>query len=246
MSYGRYSYGKIAYGRRVVAAASGNTATISWTEANDIFAVTASISNIATISWVEGSETFSANAVITNAASAAWIEGNEVVAVTMQNPAAAGNIAAIAWIEANDTFLANASIRNNAGVAWIEQDENIAITMFNSSAQPERNMGFEMVSMKPWIERLKEVNAKKYIPAVSKNKIRKARRVEFDAAQLAITELASDEKFQLLMQKWNKIYDNVGETPTISTELLFMAQIALRIREIEQDDEDAILALLLA
>lgn len=81
-----------------VPAASGNTATIAWSEADDITAITANISNIATIAWTEANDTTAIIASIQNNTAISWTEANDMTSIT----ASVVSSASIAWIEDDD------------------------------------------------------------------------------------------------------------------------------------------------
>lgn len=113
-----------------------------------------------------------------------------------------------------------------------------------------RNAGFEMgrgireVSFKPLLQRIREARQAKVKPA-QKNAQKRARIIEIEAAHVAL-EHGGESEFKVLMGKW------LAQSPVVTAQArridsyeLFMAQVALRIAAIEQDEEDAVIALLM-
>lgn len=114
--------------------------------------------------------------------------------------------------------------------------------------------GFEsrivpMVQRKTLLQRIRESHPIRIKPV--KQKARKkasaegaASVIEVRAAQLAIDD-GSEAEFRSLMDQWIAQKPVIPEAAGLDPYALFMAQVALQIKQIEQDDEDAVLTLLL-
>lgn len=114
--------------------------------------------------------------------------------------------------------------------------------------------GFEMVggarevSIKPLLQRVMEARAPRVKPR--KPAARKAaREIEYEAAELLSNkDTGGEQAFYLLMQQWLAFSPRLPQYAGVSAEQLFMAQVAMRIEQIrrfEQDEEDAVIALLM-
>lgn len=82
-----------------------------------------------------------------------------------------------------------------------------------------------------------------------KKKARKqARVIEVEAAEVALSS-GNEEQFRALMAQWvAQTPPALPEAPSVDLQQLFMAQVAMRVRQIEafeQDEEEALIALLL-
>ena len=117
------------------------------------------------------------------------------------------------------------------------------------------NFGFEMggvrtVSFKPLMQRIREARAGRLARLKPKRKVaqRKAAAIEIKAAELAVAG-GNESAFMALMRQWLAQTPMLINAPDIEAEQLFLAQVGLRLRQIEQaeqDDEEAVLALLFA
>ena len=117
--------------------------------------------------------------------------------------------------------------------------------------------GFEMssggvrtVSFKPLMQRIREARAGRLARLKPKRKAaqRKAAAIEVKAAELAVAG-GNESAFMALMRQWLAQTPMLTNAPDNEAEQLFLAQVGLRLRQIEQaeqDDEEAVLALLLA
>jgi len=115
--------------------------------------------------------------------------------------------------------------------------------------------GFEMggvrtVSFKPLMQRIREARAGRLARLKPKRKVaqRKAAAIEIKAAELAVAG-GNESAFMALMRQWLAQTPMLINAPDHDAEQLFLAQVRLRLRQIEQaeqDDEEAVLALLLA
>lgn len=108
--------------------------------------------------------------------------------------------------------------------------------------------GFEyrivpMVRHKTLLQRIRESRPVKVNPVKQKSR-KKASVIEVRAAQLAIDD-GSEAEFRSLMDQWRAQNPVTPEAAGVDQYALFMAQVALQIKQIEQDDEDAVLTLLL-
>lgn len=100
-----------------------------------------------------------------------------------------------------------------------------------------------MVRHKTLLQRIRESRPIKVKPV--KQKVRKkASVIEVRAAQLAIDD-GSEAEFRALMDQWVAQKLVIPEAAGVDQYAIFMAQVALQIKQIEQDDEDAVLTLLL-
>lgn len=110
--------------------------------------------------------------------------------------------------------------------------------------------GVEFVSIKPLIQKIKEKYQDKVASVKANRKTRRQIKViEVAAAQLAASDQITDAKFDQLLAEWSKFEPYIEGAPEVDLKSLFMAQIAFRLRQIEQteqDEEEAIIALLLA
>lgn len=110
--------------------------------------------------------------------------------------------------------------------------------------------GVEFVSIKPLIQKIKEKYQDKVASVKANRKTRRQIKViEVAAAQLAASDQITDAKFDQLLTEWSKFEPFIEGAPEVDLKSLFMAQIAFRLRQIEQteqDEEEAIIALLLA
>lgn len=119
-----------------------------------------------------------------------------------------------------------------------------------SAPSPSLRAGVEFVSIKPLIKRIKE----KYQDKLASIKANRATRRQIKAIEVAAAKLASDDsitdtRFNELLAEWSKFEPYIENAPEIDLISLFMAQIALRLQQLEQteqDEEEAILALLMA
>lgn len=110
--------------------------------------------------------------------------------------------------------------------------------------------GVEFVSIKPLIKKIKE----KYQDRLASIKANRATRRQIKVIEVAAAKLASDDsitdaRFNELLAEWSKFEPYIENAPDIDLRSLFMAQIAFRLRQLEQteqDEEEAIIALLLA
>ena len=115
---------------------------------------------------------------------------------------------------------------------------------------PTARLGFEIngiptVSFKPLLQRIKEARAERIKPA-KKSARRKARVIEGQAVDLVLSG-GGESAFNELMRQWVRQEPVLPAQPSINLEQLFMAQVAIHIRRIEeQDEEDALIALLVA
>ena len=121
-----------------------------------------------------------------------------------------------------------------------------------SAPQPSSPLraGVEFVSIKPLIQKIKEKYQDKVASVRANRKTRRQIKViEVAAAQLAASDQITDAKFDQLLAEWTKFEPFIEGAPEVDLKSLFMAQIAFRLRQIEQteqDEEEAIIALLLA
>lgn len=126
------------------------------------------------------------------------------------------------------------------------------------STEPGRNAGSvisagrprRFVTHKPLLQRVLEARAKKLNPP--KVVRAKVRAIEVEAAQEVLAG-GGEEEFRALLARWKaQVQPKLETAPQeIDPEQLFMAQVAMRIRaleyerQLEQEEEDEILALLL-
>ncbi len=123
---------------------------------------------------------------------------------------------------------------------------------------PVTGMGFEMggkvreVSIKPLLDRILEARAERIKP-IKKSARAKARLIEGIAAELAMND-GGEREFRALMDEWLAQEPQLPDQPGLDIEQLFMAQVAMRVQRMqaeaearrlfEQDEEDALMALL--
>lgn len=113
------------------------------------------------------------------------------------------------------------------------------------------NLGFQLggireVTHKRLMDRIIEARAERIKPA-SKRARKRAQVIEVQAAEIAKT--GNEARFFELLDQWIAEKPQIPEAPGIDVAQLFMAQVAMQLRRIEQeqqiDEEEALLVLLL-
>jgi hypothetical protein len=103
--------------------------TIAWTEADDACAVTGQLADRTSLAWTEADDVYSALVTETDAESFAWTEPDDVCAVATSII----NRSSIGWAEADDAesiTATEATPTNVSGsLAWTEQDDGFAAFM---------------------------------------------------------------------------------------------------------------------
>ncbi|WP_156328106.1 MULTISPECIES: hypothetical protein [unclassified Massilia] len=115
----------------VSVAQTGNTATLAWTEADDVASITDVITDSATEGWAEADDAHAIAAAVVNRAAASWTEGDDVHAAV----SVVSDSDALWWIEADDVIALAGTVAtqqpvNVAGsLGWTEQDDAFAAFM---------------------------------------------------------------------------------------------------------------------
>lgn len=115
------------------------TATASWTEGSEVFAMAATVAQpgvTAVASWTEGGETFAMTATVAApagiSATAAWTEGDEVFSM-VGTVAAAPITANAAWTEGSEIFTMTGEVAGPIGITvvagWTEAPEIFSMNM---------------------------------------------------------------------------------------------------------------------
>lgn len=186
--------------------------------------------------------------------------GSQAAATTSGAIGQTHSLAAGATTQANATEVGAISIGAQplTGAATTQNAETTSGAI--SSAEPVATgggFGFEMsgggvrtVSFKPLMQRIREARAGRLARLKPKRKAaqRKAAAIEVKAAELAVSG-GNESAFMALMRQWLAQTPMLTNAPDDDAEQLFLAQVGLRLRQIEQaeqDDEEAVLALLLA
>ena len=127
---------------------------------------------------------------------------------------------------------------------------SLLLALVSSAPAQTLRAGVEFVSIKPLVQKIKEKYRDKLAEVRANRKVRRQVKViEVAAAKLAASEQITDEKFSELLAEWSQFEPFIEDAPRVDLRGLFMAQIAFRLRQIEQDEQDeeeAIIALLLA
>lgn len=108
---------------------------------------------------------------------------------------------------------------------------------------PRFNGGFEIgsVNRKPLLKRILEARESR-LPKLSNKVKAKTKKIEIEAAKILIKS-SNEQAFNELMKEWVAVAPKV---PQMNYEELFMAQVAFRIRQLEEEEEESILVLLLS
>ncbi|WP_162588321.1 hypothetical protein [Variovorax sp. RA8] len=136
------------------------------------------------------------------------------------------------------------------------------VTQGSPAPEPTRNAGFEsgprFVSFKPLLQRILEARAERRVKPAKERAAKRAKVIEVQAAELVLQHDGAEERFRELMAGW------LAQRPVIPSVVaevdpmqLFMAQVAFRIQQMQaeeqararlaaQDEEEALIALLLA
>lgn len=136
------------------------------------------------------------------------------------------------------------------------------VTQGSPAPEPTRNAGFEVgprfVSFKPLLQRILEARAERRVKPAKDRAAKRAKIIEVQAAELVLKDDGAEERFRELMAGW------LAQRPLIPPMVaqvdpmqLFMAQVAFRIQQMQaeeqartrlaaQDEEEALIALLLA
>lgn len=105
------------------------------------------------------------------------------------------------------------------------------------------NAGFN-----PLLRRILAARADQEALPLKKKARKQARVIEVQAAEVALSS-GNEEDFRALMAQWvAQTPPALPEAPSVDLQQLFMAQVAMRVRQIEafeQDEEEALIALLL-
>ena len=136
------------------------------------------------------------------------------------------------------------------------------VTQGSPAPEPTRNAGFELgprfVSFKPLLQRILEARAERRVKPAKERAAKRAKVIEVQAAELVLQDDGAETRFRELMAGW------LAQRPVIPPVVaqvdpmqLFMAQVAFRIQQMQaeeqarvrlaaQDEEEALIALLLA
>lgn len=112
-----------------LAAVSGNTGTLAWTEADDAMAASGAVGSAGSLAWTEADDVMAATGTIRTAGAIVYTEAND----TMAAAGGVANTGTTAWTEANDinaaSGTADGSATSNTGtIAWTEEDDVTAAT----------------------------------------------------------------------------------------------------------------------
>ena len=177
---------------------------------------------------------------VANYASAAQAGSWSIVSYANATQASAWSVAGFAIGDQSGAWSISAYVEGTQAGAW----------SVDAAVEVASRAGFEMggipiVSFKPLLQRIKEARAERIKP-VKKSARRKARVIEGQAVDLVLSG-GGESAFNELMQQWVAQAPVLPAQPTMNLEQLFMAQVAMHIRRIEQQDEDdALIALLIA
>lgn len=113
--------------------------------------------------------------------------------------------------------------------------------------------GVPVVSIKPLLQRILEERAERTKPA-TRRIAKRTRTVEIEAAKVALQD-GGEEQFRALMQRWLDQMQGLQNVADSEAYRVFMANVAYRINQLreaaeafdrqQQDDEDALIALLM-
>lgn len=128
--------------------------------------------------------------------------------------------------------------------------------------EPARNAGFELgprfVSFKPLLQRILEARAERRVKPAKERAAKRAKVIEVQAAELVLQDDGAEARFRELMAGWLAQRPVIPPVVTqVDPMQLFMAQVAFRIQQMQaeeqararlvaQDEEEALIALLLA
>lgn len=128
---------------------------------------------------------------------------------------------------------------------WIHLLSLRLIDGASSAATTIAQREIEWINFKTLKEKVREAKAERIKP-VKKSARKKARVIEFEAAEL-VQSGGSEIRFYELMMLWLEQKPQLPEkTSNTDAEQLFMAQVAMMIkRREEQDEEDALIVLLM-
>lgn len=114
-------------------ASSSASGSISWTEDNDVFAITgtAAAGTVSgTVSWTEDNDTCSITGGVTASGALAWTETDDAYSITGMAGAAGSASGTIDWTEADDSasITGNVIPTSSGSIGWTESDDVTAIT----------------------------------------------------------------------------------------------------------------------
>lgn len=210
----------------------------------------------AVIGQVQATQTELADSQTATAAGIASVNASQTEiqdtqAATLTGGAVSANVSA-AQTEIQDAQAAQVAAIARAQAAQTElQDTQTAL--LDSGNAVVSTLGFGMsgrvVRAKSLLQQIKEARAERARPATT-NARKKAQAIEVQAAFVAM-ETGNEGQFKALMQKWLAQKPVIPQAAQVDPYALFMAQVQLQIQAIEaqraadeQDDEDAIYALL--
>lgn len=104
---------------------TGASAALSWTESNDVSAVTVNLSQSIALAWTEANDGAAVNVSLLATASLAWTEADDTAAIN----ATITDVVSVSWVETNDTASITASLSQATSLAWTEANDGAAITV---------------------------------------------------------------------------------------------------------------------
>lgn len=228
---------------------------VSWAEADDTAALTGAGKASGPASWAEADDAAAITGnVATNSAlaSLSWTEADDTAAIS----GAAKAFGSAAWTEDADTTAITAAVLlpSSGALAWTEQDDAVEISG-RSAAQSSMGAGFEMVSIEPaWRKALRiraEAKERLQVKQASRKAKKRAELIEKLAAKEALSDkpaVAIESRLESLMAEWVELKPSIAiDVPGLDGNYAaFLAQVAAQIERIQQqDDEEAVIALLL-
>jgi putative salt-induced outer membrane protein YdiY len=111
-------------------APSGNTAALSWTEADDAVSLAGTLTDSTTIAWTEADDVHAVTATLTDRASVAWNEVDDAVSVTVT----ANDSTSLSWTEQDDVVAMSGNVDSpsvpvTTAIGWTEQDDAFSAFM---------------------------------------------------------------------------------------------------------------------
>ena len=216
------------------------------TDGQDVTASSAAVVVSASSATTDGADVSAGQASPTVSAVSATTDGQDVTAASASPViGVSSNTTDGADVTASSVQVVIGVTSNTTDGADISAANAEIVELVSSGGAGFETGGALIVSRKPLLQQIMEARAARIKPA-KKSMRRKARAIEAQAVDLVLAG-GGESAFNELMRQWAKQEPVLPAQPTMNLEQLFMAQIAIHIRRIEQqDEEDALIALLIA
>jgi len=241
-------------------------AALAATDATDALAATAALTVAASLSVADAADTLAASSVSAITAALTATDAQD----TLSAATAVLVVASAAATDAADTLAASATTAGPVTVTLAVTDapDTLSATLTTQEAAPAGH-GSEIggnerrrireVSVKPILQRVLEARSERRVKPAKERQQKRAKAIEQQAAELVLQQPdASEQRLRELMAQW------MAQRPVLpfaaSPMDLFLSQIAFRLQQMQaletaaallqaaedEDDEDALIALLMA